>query len=124
QTGHQFSNPSGKSGLRIVDLYLEINRILKPGGCFYHCDMLRPERKLVQALYSAYLWVCVSIIALVFRSSPKALACRDYFIRAVQMFHSSAELTRLLVKTGFIDVYSRTEAGGIVTSHKATKRMA
>ena len=110
--------------MRIVDLYLEINRILKPGGCFYHCDMLRPERKLVQALYSAYLWVCVSIIALVFRSSPKALACRDYFIRAVQMFHSSAELTRLLVKTGFIDVYSRTEAGGIVTSHKATKRMA
>ena len=110
--------------LRIVDLCLEINRVLKPGGYFYHCDMLRPEGKLVQAIYSAYLKVCVSITALVFRCSPEARGCQDYFIRAVQMFHSSEELTKLLVETGFFGVCSRTEAGGIVACHKATKRMA
>ncbi len=28
--------------LRVVDVFSEIKRVLKPGGRFYHCDVLRP----------------------------------------------------------------------------------
>lgn len=107
--------------LQIVEVFSEIERVLKPGGCFYHCDMLRPENSLVALLYSAYLKVCVSMTALAFRSGPEAWSCRNYFVRAVQMFYSSAELTELLGKSGFSEVSSETAMGGIVACHKAVK---
>ena len=40
--------------LRVVDAFTEIRRVLKPGGRFYHCDMLRPESKIVEALYRGF----------------------------------------------------------------------
>lgn len=107
--------------LRVVDSFSEIRRVLKQGGRFYHCDMLRPENKLVEFLYGAYLKTCVSTTALVFRSGKEAWSCRDYFVRAIQMFYSSAELTGLLMNIGFCDVTSRNAVGGIVACHKAIK---
>ena len=107
--------------LRILDAFSEIGRVLKPGGRFHHCDMLRPESKLVGALYSAYLKACVSVTAVAFRSGPEALSCRDYFVRAVEMFYSAEEITKLLGQTGFRSVSSQAEAGGIVAGHRAVK---
>lgn len=107
--------------LRIVEVFSEIKRVLKPRGYFYHCDMLRPERKLIEALYSAYLRACVSMTGLVFRSSPEAWSCRDYLVRAVQLFYSSEELTKLLISVGFSNISSKTAMGGIVACHKALK---
>jgi demethylmenaquinone methyltransferase/2-methoxy-6-polyprenyl-1,4-benzoquinol methylase len=107
--------------LQVVDVFSEIRRVLKPGGCFYHCDMLRPEHKLVEMMYSAYLKACVSVTALAFRSGRDAWMCRDYFVRAVQMFYSSEELTELLATSGFSAVSSQSAAGGIVACHKAVK---
>lgn len=98
--------------LRVVDVFSEIRRVLKPGGCFYHCDMLRPERKLVGILYGAYLKACVSATALAFHSSNDAWFCRHYFVRAIAMFHSSRELTELLLRVGFTDVIDQTAVGG------------
>ncbi len=83
--------------------------------------MLRPESKLVGALYSVYLKACVSLTAVAFRSGPGALNCRDYFVRAVEMFYSEEEITKLLGQTGFTRVSSQAEAGGIVASHRAVK---
>ncbi len=37
--------------LRIMDVSCEIKRVLKPGGHFYHCDMLRPANKIVELSY-------------------------------------------------------------------------
>ncbi len=107
--------------LRILDAFSEIARVLKPGGRFHHCDMLRPESKLVGALYSAYLKACITVAAVAFRSGPGALNCRDYFVRAVEMFYSEEEITELLGQTGFLGVSSQAEAGGIVASHRAVK---
>jgi len=45
--------------LQIVDVFSEINRVLKPGGYFYHCDMLRPKEKFVAELYYAYLRIFI-----------------------------------------------------------------
>jgi demethylmenaquinone methyltransferase/2-methoxy-6-polyprenyl-1,4-benzoquinol methylase len=107
--------------LGVVEVFSEIKRVLKPAGRFYHCDMLRPENKLVRSIYSGYLRACLSATARLFRSGPEARVCQDYFVRAVQMFYSSEELTELLTAIGFADVSSRTAAGGIVAAHRAVK---
>lgn len=107
--------------LRVVEVFKEIRRVLKPGGRFCHCDMLRPENKLVLSLYSGYLKACVSTTARLFGSAPEARICRDYFVRAIQLFYSSGELSDLLRSLGFSDVSSLTAAGGIMAAHSAVK---
>jgi demethylmenaquinone methyltransferase/2-methoxy-6-polyprenyl-1,4-benzoquinol methylase len=66
--------------LRIMDVCHEIKRVLKPGGHFYHCDMLRPANKIVEWSYYSYLRFCLNFTALVFRSSTSAHGCKEYFI--------------------------------------------
>ncbi len=107
--------------LRVVDAFSEIRRVLKPGGCFYHCDMLRPESRVVQTLYSAYLKACLPVTGLAFGSGPDTWSLRDYFVRCVEMFYSAREITQLLRHIGFSGVSSRAEVGGIVARHKAVK---
>ena len=63
--------------------------------------MLRPERKLVRMLYSAYLKACLLTTAFAFRCGPEAWSCRDYFVRAIQTFYSAEELTDLLAGADF-----------------------
>ncbi len=107
--------------LQVVDVFTEIRRVLRPGGCFYHCDMLRPEDPLVAFLYSAYLRACLSTTALIFRSKSAARDLQEYFVRAIQLFYSAAELSELLERIGFTAVTSQSAAGGIVAMHKAVK---
>lgn len=108
--------------LRVVDAFSEIRRVLRPGGRFHHCDMLRPESRPVALLYGAYLKACVSTTALAFGSGSEAWSCRNYFVRAVELFYSAAELTELLERVGFSDITCQRAAGGIVASHRAVKR--
>lgn len=107
--------------LGVVEVFSEIRRVLKPNGRFCHCDMLRPENKLVRSLYSGYLRTCLSATARIFRSAPEARVCQDYFVRAIQMFYSSKELTELLRTIGFTEISSWTAAGGVVAAHTAVK---
>jgi demethylmenaquinone methyltransferase/2-methoxy-6-polyprenyl-1,4-benzoquinol methylase len=108
--------------LRVIDVFSEIQRVLRPGGRFYHCDMLKPENSLVALLYSVYLKACLASTALAFRSGSEAWSCRDYFVRAIQLFYSAAELTELLKRIGFSEVTCQSAVGGIVASHRAVKR--
>jgi len=107
--------------LRIIDVLAEVKRVLKPGGAFYHCDMLRPRNPTVEALYCAYLKACVTATALLFRSGPAAWRCRNYFVRAIQQFYSAEEFSELLSHIGFSDVASRRVLAGVVAFHKAVK---
>ena len=56
-----------------------------------------------------------------FRSGAAAWNCRDYFVRAIDLFYSVAELTELLKRIGFFEVTSDNAPGGIVACHKAIK---
>ena len=107
--------------LRVVDVFSEIQRVLRPGGSFYHCDMLKPENPLVASLYGGYLKACVSGTALAFGSGAAAWSCRNYFVRAIELFYSSAELTELLNRIGFTKVTSYNAPGGIIARHRAVK---
>ena len=71
--------------LRVKHVLGEILRVLKPGGRFHHCDMLRPANPVVETLYYAYLRTCLAVTGLLFRSGPAALNCKRYFIDALQM---------------------------------------
>jgi demethylmenaquinone methyltransferase/2-methoxy-6-polyprenyl-1,4-benzoquinol methylase len=107
--------------LRVVDVFSEVQRVLRPGGSFYHCDMLRPENPLVASLYNVYLKACVSGTALAFRSGSAAWSCRDYFVRAIEMFYSAQELSELLLRIGYDKVTANSAPGGIIAAHRAVK---
>jgi len=107
--------------LRVIKVFSEINRVLKPNGHFYHCDMLRPANKLVEELYYIYLKVCLSLITRTFRSGPESLKCRNYFIEAIRMFYSTEELTKMLGELGYTNIIGNSVLGGTVAFHKAGK---
>ncbi len=107
--------------LRVVDVLSEIRRVLKPGGRFCHCDMLRPENKTMERLYYGTLWAVLSVAGLLFRSGPAALGSREYFIDIIDMFYSSREFSELLQELGFADIDCEDVWGGIVAFHRAFK---
>ena len=107
--------------LRVIKVFSEIRRVLKPGGYFYHCDMLRPESRLVEEAYYLYLKACLSLISWSFRSGPAALRCQDYFIQAIRMFYSASELSKVLSEMGFSGIIGSPMLAGTVAFHAARK---
>ena len=107
--------------LQFASRHLRIRRVLKPGGRFYHCDMLRPGNRTVERLYYAYLRFCLWFTGFLFRSGPAALNCKEYFIQALQMFYSAQELSDMLEDVGFREVTARTVFCGMLGFHRAVK---
>jgi demethylmenaquinone methyltransferase / 2-methoxy-6-polyprenyl-1,4-benzoquinol methylase len=110
--------------LRVRQAFSEILRVLKPGGRFHHCDMLRPSNPVVEQLYYTYLRFSLTFTARVFGSGQPALDCRDYFINAIRMFYSAPELSDLLEDLGFCNVSHRTVFAGMLGFHRAVKPRA
>ena len=107
--------------LRVDRVFSEILRVLKPGGRFHHCDMLRPGNPFVEQLYFVYLRMTLFFTGFWFRSSPAALECKKYFIRTLSMFYSAAELAEVMESTGFTDVSYRTILAGMIGCHRGVK---
>ncbi len=107
--------------LRVMEVFSEINRVLKPGGHFYHCDMLRPSNKLVEEAYYLYLKACLTFLAWSFKSGEAAKNCTNYFIDAIRLFYSTDELSRLLSEMGYSDIEGKSVMGGAVAFHRACK---
>ncbi|MDH5355192.1 MAG: class I SAM-dependent methyltransferase [Gammaproteobacteria bacterium] len=107
--------------LRVIDVFSEISRVLKPGGHFYHCDMLRPANKIIERSYYLFLKTSLALLSRAFRSGTAAINCQDYFIDAIRLFYSTEELSRILSELGFADVIGNSVLGGTVAFHKACK---
>ena len=107
--------------LRIRRVASEIRRVLKPGGRFYHSDMLRPANRTVERLYYAYLRFCLWFTGFLFRSGPAALKCKEYFIQTLQMFYSAEEFSVMLEELDYVDVSAETVLYGMLGFHRATK---
>ena len=107
--------------LRVTEVFAEILRVLKPGGRFFHSDMLRPANPLVEKIYYGYLRVCLSLTGLMFGSGAAAHNCKKYFVDALEMFYSAGELSEVLHGLGFRDISAKTVLAGTIGFHRAVK---
>lgn len=107
--------------LPIMEVSREIKRVLKPGGCFYHADMLRPANKIVEQGYYAYLRFFLSFTAVLLGSSEASHRCKRYFIDALRMFYSAEEMSDMLRDVGFEQVTSQPLLFGTIGYHRAVK---
>ena len=110
--------------LRVKQVFSEILRVLKPGGRFHHCDMLRPANPIVESAYYTYLRFCLAATGLMFNSGPSALNLRQYFIDALELFYSADELSVVLRELGFRDVRAETVFCGMMAFHGASKPLS
>jgi demethylmenaquinone methyltransferase/2-methoxy-6-polyprenyl-1,4-benzoquinol methylase len=77
--------------------------------------------KLVEKVYCFYLKICLTLVSRAFGSGSAALGCREYFVDAIRMFYSVAELSNALAELGFSDVVGRRVLAGTVGFHAAQK---
>lgn len=110
--------------LRVRELFTEIHRVLKPGGHFHHCDMLRPGNPVVEKLYYAYLRGSLAVTGWFFRSGSAAWGVKKYFIDAIELFYSAEELSQVLREQGYRDVVSKSLLVGMIGMHRAAKPRA
>ena len=108
--------------LQLAKVLPEIHRVLKPGGWFYHCDMLKPSHPALEWLYLRYLRFSLWLTAQLFGSSQDSRNCGGYFVEAIHHFYTPEELSAILHLVGFTQVTGRKSVwGGMVGFHRAQK---
>ena len=107
--------------LRVAEAFAEVHRVLRPGGRFYHIDMLRPENTLVEGLYCLFLKASVTATGAAFGIGREARGCTNYFVEGIQMFYSAAEISEILAEVGFADIHANVAPGGVLGFHRAEK---
>jgi len=112
--------------LVVGDVFKEIKRVLKPGGYFYHCDLVKPSNRVVAFVYYNYLRIMMPITTILFFRSKKFLGMRKralqlakYFIEAIDAFYTADELGMLMENRGFKNIETKKLFLGTVAFHKA-----
>jgi demethylmenaquinone methyltransferase/2-methoxy-6-polyprenyl-1,4-benzoquinol methylase len=108
--------------LQLDKVLPEILRVLKNGGNFYHCDMLKPSAPAVEFLYLRFLRLSVAWTALAFGSTQESRTCVNYFGDAIMNFYTPEELSAVLRLVGFVNVRCEKSIwGGMVAYHRAQR---
>lgn len=107
--------------LRVVDAFQEIYRVLKPGGVFYHNDMLRPSTSIIGVPYLFWLKGSVRLTSALFGSTCESKHCIKYFADIIRNFYTPREMTELLREMNFTDVSCESFLTGVLSFHHAKK---
>ena len=114
--------------LEVLKVFKEVYRVLRPGGHFYHHDLVKPQNPVISLLYNGYLRVMVPLTTVIFFRAKKflglkgkALGLSSYFIEAINIFYTPKELSAILEEAGFRDVKVKTLMAGTVAFHGAKK---
>ena len=111
--------------LQLDKVLPEILRVLKPGGFFYHCDMLKPTHPIVEWFYLRFLRISVFMTSLIFGSTEASRGCSGYFSDAIHHFYTPEELSGVLQLIGFSNISCKKSIwGGMVGFHAAQKASA
>ncbi len=107
--------------LKIAQVFAEVHRVLKPGGFFYHCDMLRPRSKIVEKIFNGFIRLSLTSTGFLFRSNPVTKNLIQYFIDSLGIFYSIEEITILLEEQGYTEVTAKDIFSELLGCHRARK---
>ena len=99
-------------------LFVEAQRVLKPGGKFVSLDMFPPSAGWFAKLYAIYFYSMMPWIGGLLSRDRQAYR---YLSDSVRQFHSPETVATLIAQAGFHDVTIRKFLCGAVCMHTAVK---
>jgi demethylmenaquinone methyltransferase / 2-methoxy-6-polyprenyl-1,4-benzoquinol methylase len=99
--------------------FMEMHRVLKPGGRFLCLEFSKPVTPWFCRLYDFYSFQIMPIIGQLLAGSRKAYT---YLPESIRMFPLPPELADILTEIGFRDVEYRYLTNGIAVAHVGTKK--
>jgi demethylmenaquinone methyltransferase/2-methoxy-6-polyprenyl-1,4-benzoquinol methylase len=99
--------------------FVEIHRVLRPGGRFVCLDFSHPSHAWLRALYDWYSFRLLPWIGT--KVARDRTGVYEYLPASIRTFPNQERLAALLRETGFRQVEYHNVTGGIVAIHVATK---
>ena len=88
----------------------EIHRVLTPDGVLIIVESSQPNSVLIRFLFHRYLDLFVAPLGGFISEHPNAYR---YLARSARQYHTTEELTSILVNTGFKNIHHRRLLGGV-----------
>jgi demethylmenaquinone methyltransferase/2-methoxy-6-polyprenyl-1,4-benzoquinol methylase len=103
----------------LMQAFMEIRRVLRPGGRFVCLEFSRPVYGWLRGLYDWYSFRLLPWIGT--KVARDRTGVYEYLPASIRTFPDQERLTALLREAGFREVVYRNVTGGIVAIHIATK---
>ena len=96
----------------------EMSRVTRPGGRLVVCEFSHPTWSPFRTIYMEYLMKALPAVASKMSSNPDAYV---YLAESIRAWPNQAELSAVILSSGWDTCEFRDLTGGIVALHRATK---
>ncbi len=98
--------------------FMEVWRVLRPGGVFLFLELTTPEKNPMKGLYNSYTKHVMPLLSNLFHTERKAY---EYLPESIAAFPQGREMMLILKKNGFRNIRLRRYTLGVVTLYMAEK---